>query len=54
MPVHVSAANGTDEGEAGICLIVTNLSGAMREAEQRFQFVANMLPQLIWSARPDG
>jgi PAS domain S-box-containing protein len=54
VPVHVSAANGTDQGEAGICLIVTNLSGAMREAEQRFQFVANMLPQLIWSARPDG
>ncbi len=54
LPVHVSAAMGGDEGEAGICLIVTNLTGVMNEAEQRFQFVANMLPQLIWSARPDG
>ncbi len=26
----------------------------MRQAEQRFQFVADMLPQIIWSARPDG
>jgi signal transduction histidine kinase/CheY-like chemotaxis protein len=54
VPVLVSATMGSEHEEAGVCLIVTNLTGAMREAEQRFQFVANMLPQLIWSARPDG
>jgi PAS domain S-box-containing protein len=54
VPVQISAAADGETDHVGICLIVTNLSGAMGEARQRFQFVADMLPQMIWSARPDG
>ncbi len=54
IPVHISAATDGEITQGGICLIVTNLTEAMEAAERRFQFVADMLPQIIWSARPDG
>jgi PAS domain S-box-containing protein len=54
IPVHVSATADREQPGGTICLVVTNLTSAMREAEQRFQFVADMLPQIIWSAYPDG
>jgi PAS domain S-box-containing protein len=54
IPVHISAATDGEIAQGGVCLIVTNLTDAMEAAERRFQFVADMLPQIIWSARPDG
>jgi signal transduction histidine kinase len=42
------------ELEALRARLSTKLTEAMEAAERRFRFVADMLPQILWSARPDG
>lgn len=54
VPVHVSAGSDGSEGQGDVSIVVTNLTEAMRGADQRFEFLTDMLPQIIWAARPDG
>ena len=50
-------ASGDAVGMTGLCTEVTERKrseAALRESEQRYRFLADTLPQLIWTTRPDG
>ena len=66
-PVLISMNNGPDDDPLGtICLIVTDLTqqkhvldlvraqAVLRESELRFRTLAEAIPQLSWTTRPDG
>ena len=50
-------SDGTPRSIVGVSLDVTErkrAADALRDSEQRFRHLADMLPQIIWTARPDG
>ncbi len=44
------AASAVRHAESGLA----DLSGALRESEARFRAITDAMPQMVWSARPDG
>ncbi len=44
------AASAVRRAEGGL----EDLSGALRESEARFRAITDAMPQMVWSARPDG
>jgi PAS domain S-box-containing protein len=50
-------ARGTPIGLVGACTDITHrkrVENEVRESEERFRTLANAMPQLVWTARPDG
>ena len=48
---RIERANSTLQGEVAERLKVGE---ALRASEQRFRFLADSMPQIVWTARPDG
>jgi PAS domain S-box-containing protein len=49
--------DGTPERLTGIAVDVTErhaVAGALRDSEARFRAIADSMPQMVWSTRPDG
>jgi PAS domain S-box-containing protein len=54
LPVHVSAVADGELETGGICLIVTDLSEALRESEERFRTLATTASEMVFTTGPDG
>jgi len=58
VPVHVSGTAELEREHDGICLVVTDLTEAMKASQRQhadeFRQLIDNLPLLAWHARPDG
>ncbi|MBE9227968.1 PAS domain S-box protein [Phormidium sp. LEGE 05292] len=59
IPVLIAAAKLEGNEEAAICMIVDlterqQAENALRQSEQSFRNLADSMPQIVWTANPDG
>lgn len=57
--VHLGAAKVDDSSDGGIAYVLDisaseNSAQALKDSEAKFRTIANAMPQVVWSARPDG